>query len=74
VSGVGGAVGAAAEAILLFDRAEGCKEGSVASAAFLFLDWEEMVSTVWVCFWECPARRDFQVRAREAMGLFWLGR
>ena len=41
VSGVGGET---AEAILLLDLV--VVVGSIASAAFLFLSWEEMVSTV----------------------------
>ena len=51
VSGVGGAE--TAEAILLLDLVVVLEEGSIASAAFRFLSWEEMVSTVegtrWVC-------------------------
>lgn len=49
VSGVGGAAAAAAAAeaaILLLDRTWVLSEDSVASAAFLFLIWEEMVSKV----------------------------
>jgi hypothetical protein len=47
VSGVGGSEIPAAEAILLLDRvAAVVEEESIASAAFLFLGWEEMVSTV----------------------------
>jgi hypothetical protein len=45
VSGVGGA-SETAEAILLLDLVVVLEEGSIASAAFLFLSWEEMVSTV----------------------------
>ena len=46
VSGVGGAsLSETAEAILLLDLIVVVEEGSVASAAFLFLSWEEMVST-----------------------------
>ena len=45
VSGVGGA-SETAEAILLLDLVVVFEEGSIASAAFLFLSWEEMVSTV----------------------------
>jgi hypothetical protein len=45
VSGVGGDVAAAAEAILLLDLFAGLEDGA-ASAAFLFLVWEEIVSTV----------------------------
>lgn len=45
VSGVGGEVTAAAEAILLLVLFAGLEDGS-ASAAFLFLVWEEIVSTV----------------------------
>jgi hypothetical protein len=52
VSGVGGA-SETAEAILLLDLVVVLEEGSIASAAFRFLSWEEMVSTVegtrWVC-------------------------
>jgi len=52
VSGVGGA-SETAEAILLLDLVVVFEEGSIASAAFLFLSWEEMMSTVegtrWVC-------------------------
>jgi hypothetical protein len=45
VSGVGGAETAAAEAaILLLDLCTGL-EDPIASAAFLFFSWEEMVST-----------------------------
>jgi hypothetical protein len=44
VSGVGGAE--TAEAILLLDLDVVLEEGSIASAAFRFLSWEEMVSTV----------------------------
>jgi hypothetical protein len=44
VSGVGGAE--TAEAILLLDLDVVLEEGSIASAAFLFLSWDEMVSTV----------------------------
>jgi hypothetical protein len=45
VSGVGGAETAAAEAaILLLDLCAGL-EDPIASAAFLFFSWEEMVST-----------------------------
>jgi hypothetical protein len=46
VSGVGGAAAAAAEAILLLDLLVSWIEESTASAAFLFLSWEEMVSVV----------------------------
>lgn len=46
VSGVGGAASAAAEAILLLDLVACLSEDDIASAAFLFLGWEEMVSTV----------------------------
>jgi hypothetical protein len=46
VSGVGGAAAAAAEAILLLDLWGFLTEESTASAAFLFLGWEEMVSSV----------------------------
>jgi hypothetical protein len=47
VSGVGGAASAAAEAaILLLDLVACLSEDAIASAAFLFLGWEEMVSTV----------------------------
>ena len=45
VSGVGGA-SETAEAILLLDLVVVLEEGSIASAAFRFLSWEEMVSTV----------------------------
>ena len=46
VSGVGGAsLSETAEAILLLDLIVVVEEGSVASAAFLFLSWEEMVAT-----------------------------
>lgn len=49
VSGVGGAASAAAEAaILLLDLVACLSEDTIASAAFLFLGWEEMVSTVGV--------------------------
>ena len=48
VSGVGGADTAAAEAILLLDLVAGL-EDPTASAAFLFLVWEEMVSMVERC-------------------------
>ena len=52
VSGVGGA-SETAEAILLLDLVVVLEEGSIASAAFRFLSWEEMVPTVegtrWVC-------------------------
>jgi hypothetical protein len=44
VSGVGGAA-STAEAILLLDLVAGLEDG-IASAAFLFKCWEEMVSTV----------------------------
>ncbi len=44
VSGVGGEE--TAEATLLLDLVVALEEGSIASAAFLFLSWEEMVSTV----------------------------
>lgn len=49
VSGVGGAATAAAAeaAILLLDIFVSSREESTASAAFLFLGWEEMVSVVW---------------------------
>lgn len=47
MSGVGGDVTAAAEATLLLDLFVGL-EDSAASAAFLFLGWEEIVSTVGV--------------------------
>ena len=47
VSGVGGA-SETAEAILLLDLVVVLEEGSIASAAFRFLSWEEMVSTVGV--------------------------
>lgn len=43
VSGVGGAV--AAEAILLFNLGLLVSEDAIASAAFLFFGWEEMMST-----------------------------
>ena len=47
VSGVGGAPPEAAEAaILLLDMCVSSIEESTASAAFLFLGWEEMVSVV----------------------------
>jgi hypothetical protein len=50
VSGVGGASSAAAEAaeaaILLLDLIGCLSEESIAPAAFLFLGWEEIVSTV----------------------------
>jgi hypothetical protein len=42
VSGVGGAATAAAEAILLLDLVAGL-EDDIASAAFLFLSWEEIL-------------------------------
>jgi hypothetical protein len=46
VRGVGGAsLSETAEAILLLDLVVVLEEGSIASAAFLFLSWEEMVST-----------------------------
>jgi hypothetical protein len=48
VSGVGGDVTTAAEAILLLVLFAGFEDGS-ASAAFLFLVWEEIVSAVEVC-------------------------
>ena len=49
VSGVGGAASAAAEAaILLLDLVACLSEDAIASAAFLFLGWEEIVSTVGV--------------------------
>ena len=50
VSGVGGAASAAAAeaAILLLDLVACLSEDGIASAAFLFLGWEEMVSTVGV--------------------------
>jgi hypothetical protein len=47
VRGVGGAE--TAEAILLLDLIVVLEEGSIASAAFLFLSWEEMMSTVEGC-------------------------
>lgn len=47
VSGVGGAAPVATEAaILLLDILSSSIEESTASAAFLFLGWEEMVSVV----------------------------
>jgi hypothetical protein len=45
VRGVGGSAFAAAEATPLFGFFEGF-EDAIASAAFLFLSWEEIVSTV----------------------------
>jgi len=49
VSGVGGAAAAAAEAIRLLDLVAGLVDSSIASAAFLFLVWEEIVSFVKRC-------------------------
>ena len=49
VSGVGGA--AAAEAILLLDRVVLSLEDVIASAAFLFRGWEEMMSKVKWCLY-----------------------
>ena len=48
VSGVGGAASAAAAeaAILLLDLVACFSEDAIASAAFLFLGWEEIVSIV----------------------------
>ncbi len=68
VSGVGGSARAAAEAILLLDRVAGCEEDPGASAAFLFLVWEEMVSTGWRCL-ETSSNTGSQ--AREAMVRKW---
>jgi hypothetical protein len=45
VRGVGGSAFAAAEATPLFSFFEGLEE-TIASAAFLFFGWEEIVSTV----------------------------
>ena len=63
VSGVGGVSSETAEAILLLDLVVVLEEGSIASAAFLFLSWEEMVSTVKGCF-DFVRRTGFQARTR----------
>lgn len=46
-------VDAAAEAIRLLDRVSLLSLGGIASAAFLFLDWDEMVTVS-----ECLARQN----------------
>lgn len=58
VNGVGGDGRAAAGAILVLDLL--LEDGAAASAAFLFLSWEEIVSTVG------GARRRFGARGRGA--------
>ena len=68
VSGVGGAETAAAEAaILLLDLCAGL-EDPIASAAFLFFGWEEMVSTVEGSLKWCR-RVEARFQAHEAVGL-----
>jgi hypothetical protein len=68
VSGVGGAETAAAEAaILLLDLCAGL-EDPIASAAFLFFGWEEMVSTVEGSLEWCR-REEARFQAHEAVGL-----
>ena len=60
VSGVGGAASAAAAeaAILLLDLVACLSEDAIASAAFLFFGWEEMVSVVGEVVLELVRGRD----------------
>ena len=71
VSGVGGAASAAAEAaILLLDLVACLSEDAIASAAFLFLGWEEMVSTVGGLMLNSSGRtRSWQVRLEVCVTL-----